>query len=111
MDPNGGKYQKLARPTQEPPSLDTIRAAIPQSLFLRNTSYSIFFFVKDIVILTFLYSTMLYFETFFNKYFFLYPVWWFIIGTYFWALFVVGMGFILVARFTLITERFIVFTS
>jgi omega-3 fatty acid desaturase (delta-15 desaturase) len=84
-------YQSLARPNSEPPSLDAIREKIPKSLFVRSTMYSISFLVKDFAILAILYFIMLQYSSLFDTYFFLYPVIWFIIGTYFWALFVVGM--------------------
>lgn len=106
-------YQKFPRPNAEPPSLDEIRAAIPKRLFVRSTLHSLSFFVRDLVVLGILYSTMLYFSAFLDKFFFLYPVIWFVIGTYFWALFVVGMWslFFLIHQLlqTLIHSQFVAY--
>lgn len=87
---DSAKYQRFDRNLKEPPSLDALRSTIPKDCFESNTLYSIYFFVKDIFVLSCLYGALIYFSDFFDKYFFLYPLVWFVIGTYFWALFVVG---------------------
>jgi len=82
--------QKFDRNLKEPPALDEIRNSIPKKCFEINTAYSIYFFFKDMFIVGSLYAILIYFNDVFEKYLFLYPIMWAIIGTYFWALFVVG---------------------
>jgi omega-3 fatty acid desaturase (delta-15 desaturase) len=68
-----------------PFTLSDLRAAIPAECFQPNTGRSLAYFFLDIGIITGLYA----FAAFLNSWWF-FPVFWFLQGTMFWALFVVG---------------------
>jgi len=85
-------YDKFARnlDSETIPSLDALRSSIPEALFKPSTMLSIFYYVKDMTIISGLYFLLYYYNQIFEQYYILYPIIWFVLGTYFWALFVVG---------------------
>jgi len=72
------------------PSLDALRSTIPEELFKPSTILSVYYYCRDIATISFLYGMLYTFYSVFETYYFLYPILWVILGTYFWALFVVG---------------------
>jgi len=65
--------------------LAQLKNAIPEDLFQSSTSKSIFYFLLDSFVIVSLLSLALYLDSWL-----FYPVYWFLQGTFFWALFVVG---------------------
>ncbi len=65
--------------------LGELKNAIPEDLFQSSTAKSIFYFVFDSFVIVSILSIALYLDSWL-----FYPVYWFLQGTFFWALFVVG---------------------
>jgi omega-3 fatty acid desaturase (delta-15 desaturase) len=87
--------QEFDRITEVPPfSLQDLRKSIPEKYWRRSTSRSIWYFIRDYLLifgiywLCYLLREPLEQHPFFAYIFF--PVFWIVQGTLFWALFVVG---------------------
>ncbi len=65
--------------------LSDLKNAIPEDLFQSSTAKSIFYFSLDSFVIIALLSLAIYLDSWL-----FYPVYWFLQGTFFWALFVVG---------------------
>ncbi|MDX1957095.1 MAG: fatty acid desaturase [Leptospiraceae bacterium] len=66
-------------------SLNELKNTIPSNLFKPSDGKSIYYFIKDIIIIL----SLLALAYFINSWYF-YPIYWLVQGTYFWALFVIG---------------------
>ncbi len=66
-------------------TLQDLKAAIPDECFQPNVSKSLFYFFRDILIISLLYAVAHYLDSWF-----FWPIFWLMQGTMFWALFVVG---------------------
>ncbi len=65
--------------------LSDLKNAIPEDLFQSSVAKSLFYFFFDISIIGALLGLAMYLDSWL-----FYPVYWFLQGTFFWALFVVG---------------------
>ncbi|MUG96788.1 fatty acid desaturase [Scytonema sp. UIC 10036] len=66
-------------------TLSSLKAAIPAECFQPNVGKSLFFFFRDILIISLLYAVAHQLDSWF-----FWPIFWVMQGTMFWALFVVG---------------------
>ncbi|WP_445637891.1 fatty acid desaturase [Nostoc sp. DSM 114161] len=71
--------------TKLPFTLQDLKAAIPAECFQPNATKSLFYFFRDILIISLLYAVAYYLDSWF-----FFPIFWLMQGTMFWALFVVG---------------------
>ncbi|MBR8833661.1 MAG: fatty acid desaturase [Stigonema ocellatum SAG 48.90 = DSM 106950] len=71
--------------TKLPFTLGDLKAAIPSECFQPNVGKSLFYFFRDILIISLLYAAAHYLDSWW-----LMPIFWVMQGTMFWALFVVG---------------------
>ncbi|MBD2440320.1 fatty acid desaturase [Nostoc sp. FACHB-110] len=71
--------------TKLPFTLQDLKAAIPEECFQPSVGKSLFYFFRDIVIISSLYAVAHYLDSWY-----FWPVFWLLQGTMFWALFVVG---------------------
>jgi len=71
---------------EEFPSLQDIKRAIPAKYFQPNLALSFYYVFRDIAFVGILFGLMKYFENIWI----LFPVYWFLQGTIFWAIFVLG---------------------
>ena len=71
--------------TKLPFTLGDLKAAIPSECFEPNQGRSLFYFFRDILIISLLYTAAYYLDSWFFM-----PIFWIMQGTMFWALFVVG---------------------
>ena len=65
--------------------LSELKNAIPEDLFESSVPKSLFYFFLDIIVIAGLFGLAVYLDSWL-----FYPVYWFLQGTFFWALFVVG---------------------
>lgn len=77
-----GSHEK----TLENVSLLEIKDAIPRECFQPSLKLSFYYFFKDLSLIISCFLVML----IFSQYKFLFPLYWFLQGTFFWSLFVVG---------------------
>ncbi|MBI1241169.1 fatty acid desaturase [Umezakia ovalisporum] len=71
--------------TKLPFTLQDLKVAIPAECFQPNLIKSLFYFFRDILIITLLYAVAHYLDSWY-----FWPVFWVMQGTMFWALFVIG---------------------
>lgn len=82
---NPDDSQPSQEKTQLPFTLQDLKAAIPAECFQPNVTKSLFYFFRDILIISLLYAVAHYLDSWY-----FWPVFWLMQGTMFWALFVVG---------------------
>lgn len=66
-------------------TLSDLRQRIPRHLFKKNTQISLSYFLRDVVSITTSSCIALYFDSWY-----IWPVYWFLQGSFFWALFNIG---------------------
>lgn len=75
-------------PSSAPPfRIAEIRAAIPDHCWVKDPWRSMTYVVRDIVIVAGLFILA---DVYFNRFMFLWPIYWIAQGTMFWAIFVLG---------------------
>jgi len=76
---------------QAPFTLEQIRAAIPRHCFEKSVPMSLYFFFKDWFLISFTYFLAFEYHFLFARFpFLMFPAFWLVQGTLYWALFVVG---------------------
>lgn len=82
---NSPSFDQSENTTTLPFTLQDLKAAIPAECFQPNVGKSLFYFFRDVVIVSSLYAVAHYLDSWY-----FWPIFWLMQGTMFWALFVVG---------------------
>jgi omega-3 fatty acid desaturase (delta-15 desaturase) len=86
-EPNDNVAQRIA----QIPSIKEIKQSLPPKVFVSHLPTSLYYVAKDITLVLLLYIGMKYVERNYSSFApLVFPLYWFLQGTMFWAIFVLG---------------------